>query len=568
MILQKLCEFAKRIPEIPPPMYGPREVKWQIELDEDGNYRGTTPLSSGADSRRGLTLIVPECKRTSAIRPLLIADKAEYVLGLGSESPAQSKHFASFRELVKQCADKTGHPAVQAVAKFLAAYAANPSTVPRGDIEKINKEDNVTFRVGDVRPIDLPEVRLFWTEQCCEENAPVMQCIVCGKVGPVDRVSPVAIKGIPGGQTSGTQIVSANKEAFESYGLSQALIAPTCRTCGIYYAQGVNYMLKNERHHVYVGPVVFVFWTSEDSGFSPAFLLDNPEPDDVRNLIESYESGREQQGLNPEQFYSLSLSGSGGRTVIRDWLDSTVPSVQASLSKWFALQRIVETDGSEPHSYLGIWRLAKALQPSQARGDQMAANVPRTLVRCALSGQPLPTWVLAQALQRSRSDQQITRPRAALIKAALLSQIQTFEEGFMERLEPNYKSPGYLCGRLLAELEAAQKLATNPKATLVDRYYGAASSAPATVFGYLLRDFQVAHMSKLRKTKPGAYVAIDNRVQEILKDLGDFPKTLNLKEQALFSLGYYHQKAQDRADARAIKELKELEESNAEEVEQ
>jgi CRISPR-associated protein Csd1 len=72
-------------------------------------------------------------------------------------------------------------------------------------------------------------------------------------------------------------------------------------------------------------------------------------------------------------------------------------------------------------------------------------------------------------------------------------------------------------------------------------------------------------LSKLRKNNPAVCKAIDHRVQDILKDLVDFPKTLSVKEQALFSLGYYHQKAQDRAEAREKKELKELQKLNEEE---
>ncbi len=128
----------------------------------------------------------------------------------------------------------------------------------------------------------------------------------------------------------------------------------------------------------------------------------------------------------------------------------------------------------------------------------------------------------------------------------------------MERLDTSCKSPGYLCGRLLAELEAAQYQAVRPKATLVDRYYGAASASPAIVFGNLLRGSQ-AHMAKLRKEKPSAYTAIDARIQDILSDLCEFPKTLNLKEQALFALGYYHQKAANRAAALEHKQAKESE---------
>jgi CRISPR-associated protein Csd1 len=36
----------------------------------------------------------------------------------------------------------------------------------------------------------------------------------------------------------------------------------------------------------------------------------------------------------------------------------------------------------------------------------------------------------------------------------------------------------------------------------------------------------------------------------VLRSLPDFPRTLSLKEQGLFALGYYHQRADDRAQAR------------------
>lgn len=111
----------------------------------------------------------------------------------------------------------------------------------------------------------------------------------------------------------------------------------------------------------------------------------------------------------------------------------------------------------------------------------------------------------------------------------------------METLDLSCTSPGYLCGRLLAELEAAQKAAINPRATLVDRYYGAASSAPASVFGNLMRANR-AHMSTLSRDKYNVFVAIDRNIQEILFGLREFPKTLTLREQAMFALGYYHQK--------------------------
>ncbi len=542
MILRRLCEFAERKADVlPPPMYQPLEVKWQIQLDQDGTYRGVTRLSDPDNPKRGLKILAPAVKRTSAIKPLLIADKASYVLGLDADSPAASDRFRPFHDLVSECAEATDEPAVRAVLRFLDTHRDSPM-----QIAEVQPEDNIIFRVGDIRPTDLRSVSSFWVRRNQSDDGEPMQCLICGGTGQVDRVSPVAIKGIPGGQSSGMALISANAKAFESYGAEQALIAPTCRICGEAYANAINYMIRDDNHHVTVGPSVFIFWTAEESGFNVCSIISRPEEGEVKNLIESYRTGKRQHGVRAEEFYALSLSASAGRVVVRDWLDTTVPAVQTSLGRWFDLQGIVEWDGS-PGRPFGVYALAASLYLKP--NDQMVANVPRSLVRCALSGGPLPDWLLAQAVNRNRAEQSITRPRAALIKAVLLSQRGSFEEGHMEQLDSSNRSPGYLCGRLLAELEAAQKAAVNPRATLVDRYYGAASAAPATVFGFLLRDFQVAHMAKLRKTRPGAYSAIDARVQEILSDLREFPKVLTLKEQALFSLGYYHQKAANRAAA-------------------
>jgi CRISPR-associated protein Csd1 len=174
------------------------------------------------------------------------------------------------------------------------------------------------------------------------------------------------------------------------------------------------------------------------------------------------------------------------------------------------------------------------------------------MLRVALQGGPLPAWLMFQAIKRNRAEQALTRPRAALIKMVLLSQLQNFQEDAMVRLDEENLHPAYLCGRLLAVLEQVQFVAVSPKATLIDRFYGTASTAPASVFSRLLKGAQ-AHLGKLRKEKPGAYVALQTRLEGIMGNLSGFPKVLTLEEQGWFSLGYYHQRAWDRAQAKARK---------------
>jgi len=119
----------------------------------------------------------------------------------------------------------------------------------------------------------------------------------------------------------------------------------------------------------------------------------------------------------------------------------------------------------------------------------------------------------------------------------------------MVRLDLPNEHPAYLCGRLLAELEQAQRAALpGAKAGIVDRYYGTACTAPASIFGTLIQNAQ-AHLAKLERDNPGAYYGIQSTLEDILSRLPAFPLTLSLSEQSLFALGYYHQRAYNRDQA-------------------
>lgn len=129
----------------------------------------------------------------------------------------------------------------------------------------------------------------------------------------------------------------------------------------------------------------------------------------------------------------------------------------------------------------------------------------------------------------------------------------------MQQLDSNETHPAYLCGRVFAVIEAAQRAALGDVgATITDRYFGAASSAPAYVLGKLVSDARKAHFGKLRRQRPAVYHALDQRLTEVIGKLKAFPVTLTLEEQGRFVLGYYHQRAADRAAARARRELKDL----------
>jgi CRISPR-associated protein Csd1 len=367
------------------------------------------------------------------------------------------------------------------------------------------------------------------------------------------------IKRIPGRQTAGMALISANAPAFESYGLEASLIAPTCQECGERFSNAANALIEDERTHITVGPVVYVFWTkAEDDGFSVASLLSTPEPDAVRALIRSAFSGHAATlEIDTTPFYATAFSASGARVVVRDWVDTTVAEVKRHLARYFALQRIVDRDGTEGKLF-GLYALAASTVRESSKDLQkdLPPNVPQALLHMALKGGPLPMGLLFQVVKRSRAEQAVTRNRAALVKMVLLSQQPALspEENIMVQLDAENQNPAYLCGRLLAVLEAVQRAAIpGANTTITDRFFGAASTAPASVFGPLLRGAR-AHLSKLRKERRGTFEALERKLEEIQTGLTAFPKTLSLEQQGFFNLGYYHQRAADRAGAIAYRQ--------------
>ncbi|MGN6811497.1 MAG: type I-C CRISPR-associated protein Cas8c/Csd1, partial [Thermomicrobiales bacterium] len=415
-MLQQLSEYAGRLAGLAPVGYLETPVRYLIDLDERGNFLGLTDQAQGPSARekRGKPTLAPHAGRTVDITAKLLADIGEYVLGI-ARNPAKQRRVnqahTAFIELVRVCAAATQEPAVQAVLAFLEAGAdfggALPADYDPGMV--------VTFRVAGVLPIDLPAVRAFWARQSGgagdEDGAAadgLAQCIVCGAQRPPVRVLTYKWKGIPGGQTSGLALISANAPAFESFGLEQSLIAPTCADCGERFSKAANDLLANEATRVRIGLLAYIFWTREPVGFSFATLFTDPQPDQVKALLDAARTGQGQAAaLDPTPFYAAALSASGARVVVRDWLDTTVGEVQQYLRRYFRLQAILSPYGEEA-APLSLWALSGAIV-RDPRKDSPPAQVPRTLLHMALNGGPLPQHLLCRAVQRCRADDNTNR---------------------------------------------------------------------------------------------------------------------------------------------------------------
>mgnify|MGYP001791557995 CR=1 FL=1 len=569
MILSKLYEYADNRMTLPPPMYGESKVAWLLSLTDEGEYEGWIPLKS-KKHKRGFPTVTPHIGRTVGVKPKLLADTGEYVLGIGRPTTkperVQDCH-EQFTSLIKVCAEVTGELSVQAILHFLtsAEIKVAKDNLP----EDFDPGDVVTFRVGSVVPANavenLESIEKFWaayTSGATEDSSsdPTMTCLITGKETIVEQRLPFLVKGLIGGQPSGTALVSANSAPFMSYGLKNSLTSPISRDAAESFTKALNDLIADERSRIYIGSTVYTFWTREETSFNPLNFLNQPKAEEVESLLKSPFSGQQASGLDDgkvNQFYALALTANNARAVVRDWLETTVPNVRKNLRHWFQAQQMVDPYGASPRP-LGVYALAASIYRDASK--EMQPTAPTALMRNSLHGDRIPEDMLIKLVRRNRTEQEITYPRAVLLKLIFASNPNRREMMHnMEQLNPAPNLQGldleaYACGRLLAVLESIQKAALGSvNASLTDRYYGSASSTPAVAFPPLLRGAR-AHLSKLRKTKTGAYKALEERLEDVTADLPTFPKTLGLQQQGLFGLGYYHQRASDRAAAKAKSE--------------
>lgn len=569
MLLTKLYELSQRKDikaKLPIEGYDNVSVKWIVNIDLDGNLLGFDDL--GDRHKR----MLPNCKRSSGIKPKLLADKCDYVFGYAEADTSKvAERHKQFKELVNKCAEYTQESSVFAVAKFLNNW------LPERDNEKliakgIESAQTVTFWVNNypndetVIPTDITSVQSFWARSLTSEDDEttqqvIMTCLVTNQERPVEERLPVVIKGIPNGQTSGTALVSANALPFSSYGLKNSLTSPICREAGEGFAKALNYLLaSDDSKFVLNNNVAFVFWTQNSTKVKSA-VWKNDQPKKIREILVGLISGDKRLArLKADRYYAVALSASGARVVVRDWIDIALDRAIQNLINWFDNQDLVDTWGEEDErrKYLSIYRLSKCLYRDAKKDD--VARISTQLIHVAIQGGRLPTEILAQLVRRNRAERDVDRDRAALMKLVLTTQYPNQMTNMNSLNEdPQFTEPldraAYYCGRLLAQLEQIQiqALGRDVNATLIDRYYGAASATPGKVLGKLVENSQ-PHLARIRKDKRGVYEALQQQLEDILSNIspedGKFPTNLNTVQQSIFALGYYHQRAHNRKQAK------------------
>jgi CRISPR-associated protein Csd1 len=558
---------------LPPSGYSPVGITWKIVLSTSSNVASVLPLFVMDKTKRvPATLQVPNVKRTAGISPILFSDKTVYMIGFRVRDPKDSDEthlkecnkayaaFDAYKSLVAKCIGDTNNPLLKHYYEWLATIT--PGELPEGIPLDILETDRFVVEVDGVLLHTVSTVKQFWARHFSRQSDSAAvsqtQCLLSGEFTEVRSVMPIAVKGLGriGGKTE-MALVSANFNSAESYGLKNSLTSPISNEAGERFGQALNALLASPQHSRYIDKVALIWWSP--AGVVPLLPIDPPDdPGEVDRFVSSILSGTTTtyQGLSlSDRFSCYTITANAARVVVRDMYDGTIGDILKRQAQWFSDLAIVSPNNETP---LSVRTLGMSCHRELKDASPLLIQ---SLVRRAIFGDPLPLTILAMAVRRTHGDNEnrMTRPRAALIKCCLLDDPSySFLRERNHSMEIEHDMPAaYHCGRLFAELEDIQQQALpGLNATIADRFFGSASTAPATVFGRLLSGSQ-DHLGKLRRTNSGAHYGAQTRLERIMGEIQGFPTTLSIQEQGLFSLGYYHHKMAQRIERAARKAAKE-----------
>ena len=479
--------------------------------------------------------------------------------------------------------DGMEYPAAKAVLNFLDKWEpqkAEENNLVAQYAKEILSGANMVFRFNGGYVHDDPQLASVWQKANAKQKDNIGQCLVTGALDEIQNTHPT-IKGVQGAQSSGAALVSFNASAFCSYNKEQNQNAPVGKYAAFAYTTALNHLLADRKNVHRIGDAAVVCWAENadkqyEDFAADLFFGDGDGDQSDEQWLSALQASVEllakglpcrELDLDPERkFYILGISPNAARLAVRFFYCDSFGNIVKNIKAHYDRLEIVRPS-YDKFPILPLWKLLSATNRTIKKKNDNGTNAERSdsedsdkskdktqnsamagaVARAVFSGGRYPASLLECTFLRIKAERNITRERAAIIKAYYLRNPNEKcpKEVLTVSLNENSKNIPYTLGRLFSVYEEIQKEANlrnpgNPgiNTTIKDRYFGSAAAMPATVFP-ILSNLAQKH---LRKLSDKQRIYLDKKVMTLKSVLGEqYPAHMSLPEQGSFDLGYYHQ---------------------------
>ena len=577
MILQALVRHYEDLLKrnsVSPPGWCEMGISYALYIDDAGNLTHVSSVKT--EQLRGKkTVLVPQkmrvpaaVKKTSGVSSNFLYENSGYILGIDSSKKTKQTE-AYFTERTKECfttcknlhcelLKNVDSPAAQALVAFfekwdLESASSHPAILP--ELEEIISGGKLVFRYQGKYLHEDEVIAKKWQEHylAAGEN-PQGVCLVTGECAPIESIHP-SIMGIQGAQSSGAALVSFNAPAYCSYGKEQNFNAPTSQYAAFAYTSALNHLIADHEHTASIGDTTVLFWAE---GAEPAyqgivcgtfFGKATPYTEEelwqkVSALVKGETVNLDETNLDPNRpFYILGIAPNAARLSIRFFYQNTFGQILKNVKAHQDRLEIIRP-AYDKYPTLPLWRLLQETVNMNSQDKKPEPHMAGDLLRAILTDTRYPATLLNGVILRMRAEQEITRGRAAILKAYYLKNTHPDvpKEVLTVALNSESTNIPYCLGRLFSVYESIQE-AANPgiNATIKDKYFNSAASTPTVIFP-ILDNLSKKHLKKIRSSNPGLAVYYEKQVAELVNKLDtSYPNRLTLPQQGSFQLGYYHQ---------------------------
>jgi CRISPR-associated protein Csd1 len=573
MILHALCDYYDRKEaDLPPYGFEEKAIPYIIIINKEGEF---IQLEKNSLIEEGKSIVnierVPKASGRSGAKSYATAyclwDHYGYIAAQpkilkpgdtpkDKDIETANKQHTTFKTLIKKLRHELSEDeGVKAVDLFLSS---------ENEIEQLKTSEiwpeclkrpgcNLTFRLS-LEPylICQSDSVINWVKQQPFAETGVKEgfCLITGEKSHIvrlhDNISGVSQKPAP--------LASINESAYSSYKKEKGFNFPVGAKASFKYATALNHLLRKSSSTKFrIAEATYVCWSDKSNTLEsnlPLFFADTKNDPDkganaIKSLFTTIHNGSYQDRDGNDKFYVLGLAPNSARIVVYYWNVGTIASFSENLARWF---NDLEMIGQDHYGYPPLIKLLRS-SVLQYKDANIPPNLPAAIIRSILSGSQLPETLIQSVLRRIKAEKgEVNYLRACSIKAYLNRKYYFLDNSLskkqQERLTVSLNKEeireGYCLGRLFAILEKLQLDAQSGiKATIRDRYYSSASSTPKTVFGTLMR-LSTHHLKKLEN--PGWKINAEKNIGEVMDLISEFPSHLNMENQGLFAIGYYHQK--------------------------